>query len=378
MTTTPNQITLYKTEGSADKVYALSVIPAPEAPGLYLLMYSNGRRGSTLKTNRKTPNPVTFVEAKTEFDKVMRSKMKDGYTESSDGVAYTASPHAGKVSGHRPMLPADLPKVGEDEFLQDLMTNDAYGAMEKMDGENRILMVSESGVVTGANKNGLLVDIPTAWQSLGGVGGLKQAVICGEQIGEDYYAFDLLELNGKDARTRPFLERYALLGQAVNFARHSNIGLVVLVTTTEDKRKYFDTIKTRHGEGLVFKHLASVFEAGKNTRTYRHKFVESMTCTVLAQNLQRSVAVGAMDGETMVQLGNVTISPNHAVPAVGSAVEVRYLYRHEGGCLIQPVYLGQRNDVLPEAITTEQIRRVKPRHAGAQDVDDSDGDSPRG
>lgn len=77
MTTTPNQITLYKTEGSADKVYALSVIPAPEAPGLYLLMYSNGRRGSTLKTNRKTPNPVTFVEAKTEFDKVMRSKMKD-------------------------------------------------------------------------------------------------------------------------------------------------------------------------------------------------------------------------------------------------------------------------------------------------------------
>ena len=44
-------------------------------------------------------------------------------------------------------------------------------------------------------------------------------------------------------------------------------------------------------------------------------------------------------------VGNVTILPNFEIPKKGNVIEVRYLYAHEGGALVQPVYLGIRNDV---------------------------------
>jgi hypothetical protein len=86
-----------------------------------------------------------------------------------------------------------------------------------------------------------------------------------------------------------------------------------------------------------------------------------MTALVLKQNLQRSVAIGATDKATgaMVELGNVTIAGSTPIPSVGTPVEVRYLYRHEKGCLFQPTYLGPRTDVAMDTITTMQITRIK-------------------
>ena len=80
-----------------------------------------------------------------------------------------------------------------------------------------------------------------------------------------------------------------------------------------------------------------------------------MTCFVTAVNTQRSVAVGAMDPASgqITPLGNVTIPANQVIPAVGDLQEVRYLYRFEGGSLVQPTSLGPRSDVRPETVTTD-------------------------
>jgi bifunctional non-homologous end joining protein LigD len=67
---------------------------------------------------------------------------------------------------------------------------------------------------------------------------------------------------------------------------------------------------------------------------------------VLRQNAQRSVAVGLRaDSGAMIDLGNVTIPPSADLPEVGSLLEVRYLYRYDGGKFEQPVSKMPRPDM---------------------------------
>ena len=119
-----------------------------------------------------------------------------------------------------------------------------------------------------------------------------------------------------------------------------------------------------HGEGYVLKALAAPFAAGRSTTSLKFKFNQSATCEVIRVNAQRSVAVGLRDeAGAMVDMGNVTVPPNEALPAVGTLVEVRYLYRYAGGKFEQPVYKGQRPDMTAEDAVLSQVTRIKDRGA---------------
>ena len=61
-------------------------------------------------------------------------------------------------------------------------------------------------------------------------------------------------------------------------------------------------------------------------------------------------------GQPMIPVGNVTIPPNHDVPAAGEIVEVEYLYAYKGGSLYQPVYRGKRIDLDINACSTDQLK----------------------
>ena len=55
--------------------------------------------------------------------------------------------------------------------------------------------------------------------------------------------------------------------------------------------------------------------------------------------------------------GNVTIPPNHKIPAVGELVEIRFLYAIPGSnALYQPVYLGPREDIVHEDCVLSQLK----------------------
>lgn len=55
--------------------------------------------------------------------------------------------------------------------------------------------------------------------------------------------------------------------------------------------------------------------------------------------------------------GNVTIPPNHEIPATGQVVECCYLYAfRESGSIYQPVYLGSRDDITAEECSTAQLK----------------------
>ncbi len=78
------------------------------------------------------------------------------------------------------------------------------------------------------------------------------------------------------------------------------------------------------------------------------KFTASASCKVLGQNEgKRSVALAVRQepGNGFVEIGNVTIPANVAIPPADALVEIRYLYAYPGGSLYQPVYLGVRDDI---------------------------------
>lgn len=362
-------VTLYKREGSMDKVYTINLVLAEESKDQYEVTYANGRRGSSMQTGLKTPVPVSLAEATKKFESTEKSKLKDGYTPAESGQAYTNTPDAGRISGHRPMLPADFPKSGHAEMLRTVLDDPDWGAQEKMDGENRILVIADGNVV-GANKNGLITNVPEHWQEFSRLG---SAVLCGEQIGDTFHAFDIISVGNKDLREAECDFRYKTLAVLLLTSgdRHRDLQLVTMVKEPAAKRALRAKLDASKAEGLVYKRLSATFEAGKNSNSYREKFWEQMTCFVLAQNQQRSIAIGAVDPSSgeMVNLGNVTIPANHALPKPGAHAEVRFLYRMEAGSLIQATFLGLRTDVAPETITIEQITRIK-RIGQCFDLDD--------
>ena len=189
---------MYYQQGPSDKVYHAHL----EAKGDgWIVNFAFGRRGSTLQTGTKTSEPVAYDKAKTIYDKIVAEKMGKGYTPAAGGTPYAGTENAGKVSG---LLPQLLNMIDDAEL--ELLLNDLiHCGQEKFDG--RHTMVRKNDAVVGANKKGLLMALPLPIQKA-----LEDFigtfVVDGEAIGDRLYVFDLLEIDGKNLRSKPYKERY--------------------------------------------------------------------------------------------------------------------------------------------------------------------------
>lgn len=356
----PQSSFLYFTGQGSDKVYQAHLRPAGD--GNWVVDYANGRRGGTLATGTKTSSPVAFEAALKIYEKVVKEKTSKGYTTDQSGALYTSSELAGRMSGELPQLPTLILEEQVARYFDD----PGWGLQEKADGENRILLI-EGDTVRGTNRRGLFVDIPQAW-----VGGAQvpsgRTVIPGEHVGDAFMAFDLLELGGQDLRGAPFIERFGQLRSVAALVPWMTV--LELELTAEGKRNRAAQLLAAHGEGYVLKALDAPFAAGRSTASLKFKFNQSATCEVIRVNAQRSVAVGLRDeAGAMIDLGNVTVPPNEALPPVGTLVEVRYLYRYAGGKFEQPVYKGQRPDMTAADAVLSQVTRIKDRSAALEEDD---------
>jgi bifunctional non-homologous end joining protein LigD len=345
-------IYLYCTEGGSDKEYHLHL---RARDGAWALDYANGKRGAVGRSTQKLA-PTTLDAANKEFDKIVKSKMKGGYTEAESGVRFTDTVHAQSASGHAQQLPTAV----DEHAAKKLVLHHGFALQEKANGERRSSEVI-ARVARGINKLGLYVNLPeNIAQDMSAFG---DAFFDGEQVGMNYYVFDLLQIGNQDLRGRPFGERYAMLEDVLKktFRTPSScIHLLKAEFTPMHKQAMLDRIAAANGEGGVFKDVTQPYEGGRSPNVFKYKFTESSTCQVLDINKQRSVQIGLLNANgRMLSLGNVTIPANFQVPARGDLVEVEYLY-FTGSAFEQPVYLGPRNDILPEECTLAQITRLKP------------------
>jgi bifunctional non-homologous end joining protein LigD len=342
---------LYFREGNSDKEYHVSVKPQGEG---YIVNFAYGRRGSTLTIGSKTPNIVSLDQANAIHDRLVREKTAKGYRPNGETTPpYHQSGEEGKDSGIRCQL---LNSVDEND-LPPLLANHTHCLQQKFDG--RRLMVRKAGSnVIGINRRGRVVAIPDPIRQA--VAELKEdCLIDGEAVGEVLQAFDLLEFEGKDLRPMRYLDRNSALLLLLTGSTPP-LRVVCSNFSPADKHEMFHSLRQFGAEGVVFKELEAPFSPGRpNTggSQVKFKFVESASFVVTKRNERRSVSLGLYDGDRLVPAGNVSIPPNHAVPAPEEVVEVQFLYAfRESGLIYQPVYIGKRCDIPASECCIEQLK----------------------
>lgn len=373
--------TLYYREGSSDKVYQASIVPDPTAseqgfgklseklvttlnPKLYLVTFAFGRRGGTLNTGQKTPQPISLAEAQKIHAKLIKDKKAKGYTEDTSGTpapVMMKQPSATSDTTLALEVPMLLNSITEDE-LEKLLNDDRWCVQEKHDGK-RMTLHSDGFTVTARNKRGLPCGVPqTVIAAMLGL--TDSCVIDGECVGEILYAFDLLELGGMDMRKRSYSARYSALYELlVDDGDYHPLHLQPVETEdgmTGDKAEFYNALRERNAEGIVFKDLHAAWRSDRPNSggpALKFKFVETASCIVAKQNAKNSVGLVLLDQNGRhVPVGNVTIPPNHMLPPPFAVCEVRYLYAYPGGSLFQPVYLGPRDDVATEECLLSQLK----------------------
>jgi bifunctional non-homologous end joining protein LigD len=338
-----------------------------EFEGGYVIVVQYGAIGATLQTTMKPAKPVSLEKAQALMATVLKEKMGKGYVVvGCESPMQQVGTNQQERSGHLPQL---LNSVDESE-LQFLLNSPDWCMQEKMDGKRIALEISGSSV-KGINKLGLYCSLPGEVVNAALNLGLKDAIIDGELIGQTFFTFDLIEKDGVKLQNEPYGERHTQLYELlVDSLGRSKTDMTIRIVDFAhmdfegEKSAAFEAFKDDGAEGVVFKKINATYKQGRPNSggdQLKYKFTESVSAICSGANGEkRSVSLALVD-ETGCDkfVGNVTIPVNHAIPKDGEVVEVRYLYYFKGGSLFQPVYLGVRDDVLPNECVIGQITRFK-------------------
>lgn len=360
-------VALFYKEGTSDKEYRMEL---REVNGLWMTLGFNGRRGGRLTEQKKTPVPVEYAVAKAAYDSEVKKKMKKGYTTDVSGEVYQSLPGDREFSGFVPQL---LNPIRTVESVESKIHDSKFWAQEKHDGERRPILVDQ-GKVTGLNKEGLTSGLPmnlvTEVLSLG----CSSLLLDGEVMGERYVAFDVLEANGDDLRSKSYQTRLNWLEALLSGRPLEGIELVHTARTASEKRQLLNRLRAHGGEGIVFKEMEAGYSPARPASggaQIKYKFMETCSVRVASHSkAKRSVELEGLadDLKTPVALGKVTIPPNMEIPAVGALVNVEYLYRYPTGALFQTVFKGVRTDQsMPDNLSK---LKVKSEHAYRVDTDE--------
>ena len=351
MTSTRNA-TLYYCAGGSNKIYQAALEPSGTG---FVVNFAYGRRGSTMTTGCKTPAPVDYAAACKIFDKLIQAKTAKGYSPGESGTPYQGTTCESQSTG---ILPQLLNPIDEDE-VQKLIADPAWLAQEKFDGR-RVLIQRKDTQITGINRRGLVVALAQPIVAHALTLGSQQWLLDGEAIGDNLYAFDLLENACVDLRQQPCARRLVAMHELLATVGDGPIVPVPTARTPAAKRSLLAQLRQEGREGIVFKRADSLYVPGRPASggdQRKLKFTATVSCIVAGANGgRRSVAMELFDGTARIAIGNVTIPPNTEIPSTGQVIDVRYLHAYPGGSLYQPVYLGVRSDIPPADCTVGQLK----------------------
>lgn len=286
--------------------------------------------------------------------------------------------------------------LADDRYLVQLKANGDRLIVERY--ADRLFAFDREGKITA-----LPTELAANLELLG-----EDFMVDGERIGygdkAQFVVWDLLRWDDEDIKHWPYAERFAKLAEIVGVYRRLCLGegsefrgktdslAITLIYTwglegwsapnglfSNSLRQlaapgFYETEKKsallaayeNGAEGVCFKDKLAVFQNGRAGQHYKLKFWESCTCRVADKSQRadarldkRSVAL-EMWGETEEEarwfpMGFATIPASTPMPALGSYVEIRYLYGEAGG-LYQPVFLGQRTDVNAGDCNLDQVK----------------------
>lgn len=349
---------LFVQEGSSDKEYHINLQRTPMGWSTICLY---GRRGRALATAEKVLN-TTCSAAWDEFRSVVAGQVKKGYQFYIEGSEYQTGATAEKVNGLLIQLLTDA------QNPTSLLEDDTYWAQEKYDGERRPVFKSATKIL-GTNKEGISINLNKKFEDALSQINHTFKVDC-EDLGDKLAIFDITELNGESLDALSFEHRYEKLVTIFQGVKSDALILAKVAKTSSEKQAMLSLLSSRNAEGMVFKRKDAPYTNGKSlTGTQqKFKFYAEASVIVLHQNNKRSVLMGVVDsaGNT-IAVGNVTIPANAEIPAVGTVIEVRYLYAYPGGALFLPTYKSVRTDQTQSSCTQDKLK-YKSTYDYTQDV----------
>ena len=340
-------------EGSSDKIYQAELMVKSDG---WHVEFAYGRRNAALIYGTKTKKGIAFDVAKITYDKLVKSKVKKGYTVDGTVTSIVGLTKADDL-GVRPQLLNELTK----ENAMHLIRDPAYCMQEKFDGRRRMLIRNEDESIQGANKKGNAVslskDIADACESIEG-----PYILDGEDMGDKVMLFDDI--------TKPNLsyrERYQALCTLTQDAS-DNLEVVKTAWNANTKSIMWTRLQRERAEGVVFKLIDAPYTAGRPASggtQLKCKFYDTASCIVESvSSVKNSIGLRVFDDSHPISLvgvsvGNATLYPNSPKVEVGDIVEIKYLYYNEGGSLYQPVLKEVRDDVEPHECTLAKLKRKK-------------------
>lgn len=360
-------ISLYCGIGSSDKVYHAQLTEVPGKGWTVTCQY--GPRYGTLNRADKEPNPVEYAKAKKAYDAVVKSKLQKGYQITSGAAPAVAPTPAGTTApvlrktkaivATASMQPQLLNEIEADE-VEAFLCDPAVIAQEKFNGDRVFLTRDLGGNVAAisarSGKERLLTEaVASALDNADLV-----LLVDGEQVGEVFHLFDILESGVSNHRGRPLSDRLNILSSL-----HAQLPAAIFpptytARTEAEKRALLAELDGRDAEGIVFKRADASYTAGRPSSGgdwLKLKFWSSASVEVESINAKRSVVMRVYDSHgTAHSIGSVTVKANQAIPAVSELVEVKYLYAMRGGALVQPELIGPRADLTKRDATLKQLK----------------------
>lgn len=353
------KVSLYFNDAKSDKEYHAQLSAVGDG---FCVTAQNGPRGGTLSQARKPSPPVEYAVAKKDYDALVKSKTKKGYSEGLAGIAFVGGDLEERYTGIVPQLLNAISGGEEKKYLAD----PDWVLQEKHDGHRRLAQVTAKAVI-GINRKGLVTGMPQstldAITVLRADPDLGEAVFDGELMGDVYALFDVLEIGGKDIRDWPLSKR--LVVQEKLKARLEEAGCpgmfgVYTAYTESDKRRLYTVLILNGAEGGVFKRLDSTYVPGRPNSggpQLKRKFTHRATFIVSKLHASKSsVHLMGLDSDgTEVDLGKCTVPANQAMPKAGALLDVEYLYAYRGGALCQPQFIRLRDDIVRADCTLAQL-----------------------
>ena len=357
-------VSLQCTEGNSDKVYNIQLVVAPISGVLWNVNFQYGRRGNTLTSGTKNSTPLAYEAAFKIFNKLVAEKIGKGYISCPETggelVTMTSNENKSSDTKVRPQLLNDI----EPHLLKHFIDDDNFCAQQKFDGMRRLLIKTGEKIV-GANRKGLIVDIPVSLVGQVDCISDEDFILDGEAVGDDVHVFDIIH------HLWTYKERYEWLRDNLDGKVTPNIKLVKTAWTPVQKQELYTQLFQANAEGIVFKRIDALYSPGRPNsggNQFKLKFVETASCIVAQVNeTKRSVRLVVYKGTALVYVGNATVYANQPIPKVNDVVEVRYLYWYPDGSIYQPVLLGIRTDVEPEECTISQLKAKPESVSNEQD-----------
>ena len=328
-------VRLVMTEGSSDKEYNIQLVKQSDSE--YLVIFQNGKRNGTLKSDTKTKSPVSLADAEKIYTQLYKEKVRKGYLDDGE----TKSEIAVVVKEKNATLVQLLKMIESEEELSKFMNDSTFVMQEKNDGERRTVNKTESSCV-GGNKKGETVGLPK--EIIDSLAEETDVELDGEIIGSTLFLFDVLRHNGKNLRSKSYSDRLKVM---LNLKLGKSIKVVETAVSKEEKVSMLSKCRAANAEGVVLKKISAPYSVGREASTaFKYKFYETATVKVSGLTKgKRSVQMAVLHEGAFVDVGAVTVPSNKAIPEVNEFIEVRYLYAYKGGSLFQPTFLFSRNDV---------------------------------